>query len=156
MSKFNQQCFSQVRLVAAHKEWQKTQEQAVQVEVDRALTTAREAWVTKYQAEVEDHVKSEVENARDEMNARNEMNARDEMNAKYEADKQKAVQEAVEETRRKFESERKQLKEELDRKIVSLEKYAYSVVLLSSHVLFWHRVKTQWCDCQKATFFRES
>ena len=82
MSKFNQQCFSQVRLVAAHKEWQKAQEQAVQVEVDRALTTAREAWVTKYQAEVEDHVKSEVENARDEMNARNEMNARDEMNAR--------------------------------------------------------------------------
>ena len=140
MSKINQQCLYQVRLVAAHKEWQKTQEQAVQVEVDRALTTAREAWVTKYQAEVEDHVKSEVENARDEMNA------------KYDADKQKAVQEAAEETRRKFESERKQLKEELDRKIVSLEKYAYSVVLLSSHVLFWHRVKTQWCDCQKATF----
>ena len=60
----------QKRVATAREDWQKDQTQLTQAEIDRALTTAREAWAANHQDELEEQLIKATERVRKDMKER--------------------------------------------------------------------------------------
>ena len=82
--------------------------QSTQAEIDRALSTAREAWTANHEDEL-------VERA-----SQLEKSLTEKLRAKYDEEKRQLVDDALKEAEAKFASEKRKLEEELRRRKVSL------------------------------------
>lgn len=82
--------------------------QSTQVEIDHALSTAREAWAADHEKELEERV------------SQLEKDLREQLEAKYDEEKRQLVDDTLREAEAKFKNERRKLEEELRRNNVSL------------------------------------
>lgn len=82
--------------------------QSTQAEIDRALSTAREAWAADHGKELEERV------------SQLEKDLTDQLDAKYDEEKRQLVDDTLREAEAKFKNERRKLEEELRRNNVSL------------------------------------
>ena len=82
--------------------------QSTQVEIDRALSTAREAWAANHEDELEQR-SSEFEKSLTEK-----------LQAKFDEEKRQLVDDALKDAEAKFSSEKRKLEQEFRRRKVSL------------------------------------
>lgn len=81
---------------------------STQVEIDRALSTAREAWAADNEKELAERV------------TQLEKNVQEQLEAKYNEEKRQVVDETLREAETRFNNEKNKLEEELRRNKVSL------------------------------------
>lgn len=75
--------------------------QSTQVEIERALSTAREAWAIDYEKELEERV------------GQLEKDLREQLEAKFDEEKRQLVDDTLREAEAKFKNEKRKLEDEL-------------------------------------------
>ena len=75
--------------------------QSAQVEIERALSTAREAWAIDHEKELEERVRQL------------EKDLREQLEAKYDEEKRQLVDDTLREAEAKFKNEKRKLEDEL-------------------------------------------
>ena len=91
---------------AAREDWRREMAQSSQVEIDLALSTAREAWTESRKDELEKHA-NQVENS-----------LREKLQSKHDEEKRQLVDDALGEAQAKFKAEKRKLEGELERRKV--------------------------------------
>lgn len=100
--------FLQARISAAREDWHREMVQSTQAEIDRALSSARGAWVANHEDES------------DERATQLEKSLRERLKAQFEDEKRQLVDDTFKETEEKFNTEKRELQEQLTRMKVSL------------------------------------
>ena len=91
---------------AAREDWRREMAHSTQVEIERALSTAREAWSLNHKEEL-DNCASQVEKS-----------LREKLQAKHDEEKRQLVNDALNEAQAKFRAEKRKLEDELSQRKV--------------------------------------
>ncbi|PFX29611.1 Centrosomal protein of 152 kDa [Stylophora pistillata] len=123
------------RILTAQEDWRKETAKSTQEEIDRALSTAREAWAVKADEKLESRVR-EIE-----------ANVRQQLGAEFQEENKKLVDEALQEAEERFNHERKKLEENFHNKADDSSRGHWEIEkarLLKEHQNYLEHMRTEY------------